>query len=81
MLFISFFFYRKAEEEGTKAKHAPARIEILNHNINYLNTNMSEEVNAKARNSLLVDHKFVCNDISPCTSRKHTNPLCGKVVS
>ena len=42
---------------------------------------MSEEVIVKPHKSLPVDHKFVCNDILPCVSRKHMNQICGKVVS
>ena len=82
MVFISTFvlFCNKAEEEAIKVKCTPVRLEILIQIINSLNRNMSEEVNFKAIKSFPVAHQFVCKDIFPCASRKHTNLLCGKVV-
>ena len=76
-----FFLKKNYEEEATKYKRTSMHIEILNHIINSLNRNMSEEVNDKARKISPVAHQFVCNYIFPCTPRKHMNSLCGKIVS
>ena len=83
MPFISSFllFYNKSEEDAIKVKCKPVHLEILNHIINSLKINMSEEVNVKAHKILPVAHQFLCNYIFPFTSIKHINPLCGKVVS
>ena len=48
------------------------RLEIINHPINHININISEEVNVKARENFLVDRQFVCNDILNQMFRKHT---------
>ena len=50
MVFISLFvlFFNNCDEEAIKVNQTHVRIEILNNNINYLNRNMSEEVNIKA---------------------------------
>ena len=76
-----FFFYKKAKGEVIKSKRTPVRLEILNHITNYLNISINKEVNFKARNIFIVDNQFVWNNIFLPTSRKHTNPICGKVVS
>ena len=76
-----FFLLKNSEEEVIKVKYKPVRLEILIHIIYSLKRNMSEEVIVKPHKSLPVDHKFVCNDILPCVSRKHMNQICGKVVS
>ena len=55
---LLFFFYKKAEEEGIQFKHTPVCIEMLKHIINYINRNMSEEVNVDTHKSLLVDNRF-----------------------
>ena len=56
-------------------------LEIPNNIINYININMSEEVNVKARKILPMAHQFLSNDILLFTSRKHTDLVFGKVVS
>ena len=80
-LFCYFIFYNNPEEEAIKFKRTPVRLEIVNHIFIYLNINISEEVNVKARKSLLVAHHFLYNYVFSCKSRKYTNSLCGKVVS
>ena len=42
---------------------------------------MSEEVNVKSHKIFPVAHQFLCSDVFLYMSRKHTNPICGKVVS
>ena len=79
--FFHFFFCNMAKEEAIKAKRTPVWLERPNHIIDYININMIKEFNIKARKSLPVAHHFVWNDILPFTSRKHTNPICGKFVS
>ena len=56
MLFVLFFifFYKKAEEAAVSIKHTSVCLDILNHLLNSLTRNVSEEVNAKARKSFLV---------------------------
>ena len=76
-----FLLLNWAEEEAIKVKSTPVRLEIVNHITNDLNRNMSEEVNVNDCKIFPVAHHFVCNDILHFTSRKHTSPICGKVVS
>ena len=54
--------------------------EILNHLIRYLNRNISEEFNVNSIKNFLVVFQFVYNYIFLHSSRKHTYPLCVKVI-
>ena len=82
MIFILFFVFiqNKAKEAVIKLNFISASLAIFNHLINYLNSNIIEEFNVKACNIFLW-HISVCNDTFPCMPIKHTNPLCGNVVS
>ena len=55
LLFI--FFYKKSEEADIKFKRTSVHLEILNSLLNYLNINISEEVNVNYCKSFLVDQQ------------------------
>ena len=83
MLFISLFvlFFKKFGGDYIKANRTPMRLEIINHIINFLNRNISEDGNVKSHKSWPVDNQFVCNNTLLCMSIKNMNPICGEVVS
>ena len=63
--YLFILFFNKAKEQDIKFKRKPVRLKILNHIINSLNINISEDINVKARKILPVDHQFLFNDIFP----------------